>query len=305
MIRVSALLGFCTVIEKGSFSKAAQALGITQPAVSQQIRRLEDVYGTPLVHRQGGAVVPTAAGAVVYEYATQIVGLFEKSQHAAREQDHNISGQLTVAASTGLGEDFLPRVLVAYRDRFPDVRVDMQVGDSSEILSRLLRERLDLGFVGTTQRDRHLQFEHFMEDRLVVVVSPNHPMANRQHVSKEEFLNLPLILQQAGSGATGALHRSLSEHGIQLKDLRVIGEAGLQESTKSMVRLGSVGTIISHLGALRDLTDGRLAAVTVDGLDLKHDFYVAYSRDWPLSQAARSFIELAQETATQILRIEI
>jgi DNA-binding transcriptional LysR family regulator len=299
------LLSLCTVIERGSFSKAAQALGITQPAVSQQIRRLEDLYETQLIHRQGGAVVPTPAGTIAYEYATQIIALFEKSQVAAREKGQEVSGQLTVAASTGVGEDFLPQVLASFRDHFPDVRVNMQVGDSAEILARLLRERLDLGFVGSTQSDRHLQFEHFMQDQLILVVSPKHPIAERQHISREEFLELPLILQQAGSGATGALHRSLEEHGIQLNDLTVIGEAGLQESTKSMVRAGTVGTIISLLGALRDLADGRLSEIAIDGLDLKHDFYIAYSKDWPLSQAARSFMDLARAAAKKVLRTSL
>ena len=302
MVRLSALLSFCTVIERRSFSKAAQDLGITQPAVSQQIRRLESEYGMQLIHRQGGTVVPTPAGSVVYEYAAQIVALFEKSKSAAREIESEVSGQLTVAASTGVGEDFLPQVLVTFRDRFPDVRVNMQVGDSTEILARLLRERLDLGFVGSTQRDRHLQFEHFMEDQLVLVVSPQHPVAERKRISQEEFLELPLILQQAGSGATSALHRSLSEHGIQLQDLTIIGEAGLQESTKSMVRSGVAGTIISRLGALRDLADGRLVEIGVKELALKHDFFIAYSRDWPLSQAARAFIDIAKEALTRILR---
>lgn len=290
------------MIEKGSFSKAARDLGVTQPAVSQRIRRLEADYGTQLIHRQGGAVIATPAGSVVYEYATKIVALFEKSQSGATEAGTSVTGPLTVAASTGVGEDFLPHVLVAFRSRFPDVRVDMQVGDSTEILTRLLRERLDLGFVGSTQRDRHLQFEHFMEDQLVLVVSPQHPIAQRKRISQEQFLELPLILQQAGSGATSALHRSLSEHGLQLKDLTIIGEAGLQESTKAMVRSGVAGTIISRLGALRDLEEQRLVEIAIEGLDLKHEFYIAYSRDWPLSQAARTFIDIAREALSVVVR---
>lgn len=302
MVRLSALLSLCTVIEKGSFSKAALALGITQPAVSQQIRRLEAAYGVRLIHRQGGAVVPTLAGSAVYEYATQIVALFEKSRSAATETSTEVTGRLAVAASTGVGEDFLPQVLVAFRARFPDVQLSMQVGDSAGILARLLRERLDLGFVGSIQTDRHIQFEHFVEDQLILVVSPQHRIAGRKQISKKEFQELPLILQQAGSGATSALHQSLSEYGIQLADLTITGEAGLQESTKAMVRSGSVGTIISRLGALRDLTDGRLVEVSVEGLSLKHDFYVAYSKDWPLSRAAQVFMDIARESVARIAR---
>ena len=302
MTRLASFEALCAVIEKGSFSKAARDLGVTQPAVSQRIRRLEADYGTQLIHRQGGAVIATPAGSVVYEYATKIVALFEKSQSGATEAGTSVTGPLTVAASTGVGEDFLPHVLVAFRSRFPDVRVDMQVGDSTEILTRLLRERLDLGFVGSTQRDRHLQFEHFMEDQLVLVVSPQHPIAQRKRISQEQFLELPLILQQAGSGATSALHRSLSEHGLQLKDLTIIGEAGLQESTKAMVRSGVAGTIISRLGALRDLEEQRLVEIAIEGLDLKHEFYIAYSRDWPLSQAARTFIDIAREALSVVVR---
>jgi len=302
MPRIEAFRALCSVVEQRSFTRAAQVLGITQPAISQQIRRLEDEYETQLIHRQGGVVVSTPAGSVVYEYAAQIVALVEKSLRAVGESVSEVAGQLAIAASTGVGEGFLPQVLVSFRNRFPEVRVNMQVGDSAEILNRLLRERLDLGFVGSTQHDRHLKFDHFVEDQLILVVSPHNSIADRKRISQQEFLELPLILQQAGSGATSALHQSLSQHGIQLKDLAIIGEAGLQESTKSMVRSGSVGTIISRLGALRDLEERRLVEIPIDGLSLRHDFFIAHSKDWPLSQAAQAFIDTAREGLAGLLR---
>ena len=294
MVRLTMLRSFCAVVEHGSFSRAAQQLGITQPAVSQQIRRLEDDYGTQLIHRKGGDAVLTEAGHAVYDYARQIVALHSKSKAAAQETRQTYADRLSIAASTGVGEDFLPHALVSFRERLPDVRVDMYIGDSAEILARLVREHLDLGFVGRIQRDRHLEFEHFWEDRLVLVVSPDHALAGRGRLTLDDFLSMPLVLQQPGSGASGALQRALDAHGIRLQDLAVVGEIGLQESTKSVVRTGTAATLISHLGALRDLQEGRLIELTVEGLDLKHDFHIAYSRDWPLSRTAQAFIDVAR-----------
>ncbi len=304
MVRMTMLRSFCAVVEHRSFSRAATHLGITQPAVSQQLRRLEDAYGVELVHRRGAEAVLTEAGQAVYEYARQIVGLYERSLLASAETIEAHSGRLRVAASTGVGEAFLPLVLVAFSERVPGVRVDVRVGDSSAILTRLIREHLDLGFVGTLRQDRHLEFEHFWKDRLALVLSPTHPLARRSTLSLEEFLALPLVLQQSGSGATVALRDALGAHGLGLEELNVVSEVGLQESTKAMVSHGRVGTIISGLGVFRDLKDRRLVEIRVDGLELTHDFYIAYSKDWPLSRTARAFVDTARETLAR-LRAEL
>jgi len=294
MPRLEDFRTFCTVIEQRSFTRAAGVLGISQPAVSQQIKVLEREYGTALVHRQGTEIVPTEAGNLVYEHALQMLKLYERSKQRLREQEETLAGELTIGASTGLGEYLLPRAMVAFRAAHPESMIRLQVGDSSEILERILRQRIDLGFVGITRQDRHLKFEPFVSDRLVLVVAADHELARRGSIGWSELLQIPLVLQQAGSGATRTLRDALQPLGVRIEDLNIVLEVGLQESTKNAVLTGCGGTIISRLGVLNELRTGTLVEIPIAGLDLRHDFHVAYRSSWPLSRLAQAFLEEAR-----------
>jgi len=298
--QISVFAAFCQVIESGSFIRAAEQLGITQPAVSQQIKHLEEVYGTKLLHREGARVVPTEEGKVLYEYAARLVTLFERSKQAFRETRKRLTGKLSLGASTGVGEYLLPIALARFKRDHPKAKLSMYVGDSDDIIMKVLQQRIDLGFVGVSRRDRHLRFEPFLHDRLVLVVSPKNGLAQHRSVSLEEFMNIPLILQQPGSGATSALRLALRSQGLRLGALNVVMEAGLQESTKAAVRLGLGATVISRLGVLEELRTGKVVEVDIEGLNLEHDFYIVYHRDWPLSRLASTFIEVARATASKV-----
>ena len=301
MSRISSFITFCQVIDSGSFSRAAEHLRISQPAVSQQIKRIEQEYGVQLLHREGSNVVPTEEGAIVYNFVTQIIKLYERSKQAIREADaKELSGRLSIGASTGLGEYLLPIVLARFKTEHPRTHLSMDVGDSGEILDRILQHRIDLGFVGVTRQDRHLSFTPFIRDRLVVVVSPEHELAHIRTITLEQFLKVPLVLQQPGSGATSTLSMALKTHGLHLANLNVLVEAGLQESTKTAVRFGLGATVISSLGVLDELRNRSLIAIEVEDLELEHDFYIACHRDWPLSRLARGFLETARTAAKSV-----
>lgn len=303
MSRISSFITLCQVIDSGSFSRAAERLGVSQPAVSQQMKRLEQEYGTRLLHREGISVVPTEEGKIIYAFATQIIKLYERSKQAIREADEKeLSGRLSIGASTGLGEYLLPIALSHFKTEHPRTHLSMDVGDSDEILNRILQHRTDLGFVGVTRQDRHLSFTPFIHDSLILVVSPKHELSKQRAITLNELGNVPLILQQPGSGATSALRDALLSHGLRLEDLNILMEAGLQESTKAAVRFGLGATFISRLGALNELRAGSLVPVRIAHLELEHNFYVVHHRDWPLSRLARRFLKTAEETAKAIGR---
>ena len=298
MLNFSEIQVFAVAAETENFSAAARRLHLSQPAVSQQITRLEQDYGTKLLHREGTKVVPTEEGKILYEFATQIIKLYERSKQAVREvNEKELSGSLVIGASTGLGEYLLPIVLARFKTEHANVHLSMDVGDSGEILERILQHRIDLGFVGVTRQDRHLRFTPFIRDRLVLVVSPEHELAHRRTITLKQFLKVPLVLQQPGSGATSALRTALKAHGLRLEDLNIVVEAGLQESTKTAVRFGLGATVISRLGVLDELHNQSLVAIEIRDLELEHDFYIACHRDWPLSRLAQSFIETARTIA--------
>jgi len=302
MPRLEEFVTFCAVVEHCSFSNAAEHLGISQPAVSQQIKALEAAYGTPLLLRSSLGVTPTERGQEVYDYAVRIVGLYERSKRSLHDDEEDPTGTLSVGASTGVGEVVIPVALARFKKAHPNVRVNLHVADSEEILDRVVRDRIEIGFVGAKRRDRHLQFEPFITDRLVLAFSPTHPLARRATLSIEELTELPLVLQQPGSGATQALRRALGQSGIPPDRLNILAEVGLQESTKHTVMTGLGGTVISRLGVAEELRDRRLVEVPIEGLDLTHEFYVVTRSLWPMSRVGRNFLTLAHAAVEEALR---
>lgn len=302
MPRLAELSTLCKVIEQKSFSRAAELLGLSQPAISLQVKSLEGEYGVKLLHRDGFEIVPTESGQAVYEIASQIVHLYERSKQRICELNGQASGTLLVGASTGPGEYLIPVLLSQFKERHPSIDASLRIGDSSNIIEEVLRHDLELGFVGTARRDRHLCFEPFVEDQLVLVVQPAHPWADRSSVSCEELFQVPLVLQQSGSGATTALFDALDRYGISIRQLNIVMHLGLQESTKAAVRSGLAATIISRLGVTEELTRKALVEVPITGLDLKREFYIVYRRTSPLSNVAKSFLDFAGGAADETIR---
>lgn len=302
MPRLEELVAFCKVIEHKSFSRAAKTLGLSQPAVSLQVKSLEAEYGIKLLHREGFEIVPTENGHTVYDFASQIIHLYEESRQRIQELGREVEGSLVIGASTGLGEYLLPLVLGRFKARNSQVNAMLRIGDSNQVLDQIIRHQLELGFVGVSRRDRHLRFEAFVHDHLILVVPSKHPLVTRHSIPYEEFLKLPLILQQHGSGATEVLYQILSEHGLDPSQLNIFMEAGLQESTKSAVKAGLGSTIISRLGIIEELREGTLIEIPVEGLEMERDFYAVYRRTSPLTNLAQSFLEYAHQETNKIMR---
>ena len=295
MPRIEDFRFFCDVIESGSFSKTAEKIGVSQPAVSQQIKAFETEYGVKLLHREGNEIVPTEDGKVVYSYAAQIIAFYERSKDLVSQTKDDLQGDLIIGASSGPGENILPSILGKYKQLHPDVNIFLKVADTGEILNGIVTHRMELGFVGSTRRDAQLMFEPFLNDELVLVTSKSNPLAQKSHIQCEELLQIPLILQQQGSGATSVLFQVLNEQGIRPGDLKHFMELGLQESTKTAVKAGLGATIISKFGVQDELLRGELVQIRVQDLSLKRNFYVCYNKTLPLSNLVNDFLLFANQ----------
>jgi DNA-binding transcriptional LysR family regulator len=295
MPRIEDFRFFCDVVESGSFSKAAEKIGVSQPAISQQIKALETEYGVKLLHREGNEIVPTEDGKVIYSYAAQIIAFFEHSKDLVSQNKDILLGDLIIGASSGPGENILPSILGKFKQINPDVNIFLKVADTGEILNGIVNHRMELGFVGSTRRDAQLIFEPFINDELVLVTSKCHPLAKKSHIQCEELLQIPLILQQQGSGATSVLFQVLNEQGIRPSDLKHFMELGLQESTKTAVKAGLGATIISKFGVQDELLRGELVQISIQDISLKRNFYVCYNRTLPLSNLINNFLLFAHQ----------
>ena len=288
------LLTFCTVVDRGSFSGAAEDLGISQPAVSAQIRSLEERLGQRLLDRNGRRVTLTEAGLVLEVHARRMVALEADLEREMGEVGARIAGRLLVGSSTGPGEVLLPRLLGAFRAEHPDVTVSLVVHDTQTICDRVLDGELELGIVGADRPQRGLEFAPFLRDELVVIVGKGHPLAGRRSIALEELAAEPLLMQQQGSGVRAVLEGALRAAGIRLQDVRVEMELGLQQSVKAAVLDGLGITVISRLAVAAEVADGLLVALPIEGHELARDFSVVRASGRTPTRLTSAFVEFCR-----------
>src|SRR5579863_1468291 len=194
------LAAFCAVVERRSFSQAADQLGVTQPAVSLQIRSLEQRLGTQLFDRSGRRVEPTEAGMRLYRGAQRLLALEE--QVVAEVVDaggDSLSGSFEIGASTGPGGILLAQLLCEFQARHPELHVLLWVFDTQTIVERVAARELELGVVGAARRHRGVVFEPFLRDEVILACPPDHPFAG-ETVSLEDLRGAGLIVMQEGAG---------------------------------------------------------------------------------------------------------
>jgi len=289
------LLTFRTVVDKGSFSHAAEELGISQPAVSFQIRALEERIGQRLLDRSGRRVTLTDAGRVVDTHARRMLALEDELLRDVAGLSDHLSGPLVLGSSTGPGELLLPHLLGGFKRENPDVEVSLVVQDTQTVCDRVLDDEIELGVVGAARPHRGLVFEPFVRDELVVICPPDHALAKKRRISLADLAGQPLILQQRGSGVRAVLEAAFRASGFRMRDLDVTLELGLQQSVRVAVLDGLGITVISRLAVDRDLAEGRLVAVEVEGAVLARDFSLVRHAGRTPSRVSEGFVAYAGE----------
>ncbi len=289
------LLTFRTVVDKGSFSHAAEELGISQPAVSFQIRALEERIGQRLLDRSGRRVTLTDAGRVVDAHARRMLALEDELLRDVAGLSDHLSGPLVLGSSTGPGELLLPHLLGGFKRENPDVEVSLVVQDTQTVCDRVLDDEIELGVVGAARPHRGLVFEPFVRDELVVICPPGHALAKKKRISLADLASQPIILQQRGSGVRAVLEAAFRASGVRMRDLDVTLELGLQQSVRVAVLDGLGITVISRLAVDRDLAEGRLVAVEVEGAVLARDFSLVRHAGRTPSRVSEGFVAYAGE----------
>ena len=287
------LAALVAVVDRSSFSQAAEQLGVTQPAVSLAIRSLEKRLGCQLIDRSGRVVEPTEAGHIAYRHAQRILGAERDLLVSLEDEGEGLHGHLVVGASTGPGERILPALLGAFHREHGDVVVTLRVDDTETIIDRVLDRQLEFGIVGAERSHRSLVFEPFLRDEVLLIVPPDHPFAGREIVL-DELVREPLVVQQEGAGVRTVVERELRAHGVRARDLNVVVELGLQESAKSAVEAGLGVTFLSRLAVERELDEGRLAVASVQGLEPGRLFYAVRNASRQQSRLAAAFLEYAR-----------
>ena len=288
------LQAFCAVVEKKSFSQAAEQLGVTQPAVSLQVRALEQRLGQSLLDRSGRRVEPTEAGRRLYTSAQRMLALEEQLLEEVSADDGRLAGTLAIGASTGPGAHLVPLLLCEFQREHPDLHVALSIWDTQTVIEHVAGRELELGVVGALRRHRSLEFEPLVRDEIVLAVPPGHHAAGGT-ITVEELKEETLIVMQEGAGVRQVVEEELRRAGLRLRGVEPKLELGLQESVKSAVAAGFGVAFISRTAIEGELAAGRLAAAQVEGVEPARQIYIVRARGRSATRAAEAFLSFAKE----------
>jgi DNA-binding transcriptional LysR family regulator len=289
------LAAFCEVVERRSFSQAAERLGVTQPAVSLQVRALEKRLGTQLLDRSGRRVEPTEAGLRLFRGAQRLLQLEEQLiDEVASDAAGALSGELSIGASTGPAAVVVPVLLCEFHTRHPTLNVSLEVHDTQTVVDLVADRGLELGIVGAARRHRAVRFEPILRDEVILICPPGHAFAGRT-VTVEELREETLILMQEGAGVRQVVEDELRAGGVRLRDLSVSLELGLQESVRSAVLAGYGVTFISRTAVESDLVAGTLAEARLQGMDVHREISLARASGRAPTRAAEAFVAFVRE----------
>jgi DNA-binding transcriptional LysR family regulator len=285
---------FTKVAELGSFSRAAEALFLTQPTVSEHIRALEDELGVPLLDRLGRGTTPTRAGQLLLGYAKRMLALGREARQAMDQFQGRMLGELVIGGSTIPGEYVLPALVGRFKRKYPDISVCLLIGSSQQVSDWAEEGRVEVAVVGARPAARSLESRSLMSDELVVVVASDHPWAGLATISVEDLRGEPMIVRERGSGSRKALEDALGSVGLDLGCFRVVGEMGSTQAVKQGVSAGVGVSLISRRAVEEECRARLLACLYLQGLAVSRDFYLVTHRERsraPLAQAFLEFIE--------------
>lgn len=291
---------YCKVVELKSFSKAGEAVHLSQPTVSSHIKDLEEHFATRLIDRMSRQVFPTKAGELLYDYARRLLALRDKAEAAMAEFSGEMKGRIAVGGSTIPAGYLLPRLIGLFSGAFPDIRISLAVGGTSEILAKTVAGHIEMSIVGAISHEKKLRQTPLISDRMVLVVPGNHKWARRQRIKLQNLLKEPFIIREPGSGTLKSLDQSLKKKGLNIGDLNIIAEMGSTEAVRQAI-MNNVGiSILSAIAVSDECQTNRLKMLRIDGIDLRRHFYLTTHRQRSLSPLCRAFIDFLKKNVDNI-----
>lgn len=286
---------FVTVAKRGSFSRAAEELHISQPSASIQVADLERALGVDLFEQVGRQIHLTEAGRVLEDYARRILDLAEEARTAVSETTGLRRGHLAIGASPTPGTYLLPRIIAAFQESYPQISVSLHIAVTPEVGERLTRHELDLAVVGGTIHIPGLQAERFLDDEIVLVAAPTHPLAAAGSTRAIALRDHRVILPERGSDTRGAVDEALSAAGHAVSPAM---ELAGNEAIKEAVAAGLGAALLSRLAARTEVAAGRLVVIPISDLIIQRHFSLVYLKDRRLSQAVHAFIDMLRASVS-------
>jgi DNA-binding transcriptional LysR family regulator len=290
---------FHAVAKHLSFTKAAEALFMTQPAVTFQIRQLEEQFNTRLFDRAQGRITLTPAGQVALDYAERILTLSAELDLRLKEMSGQLAGPLLIGASMTIAEFLLPQILGEFKARHPGIVPRLFVANSEAVQARLAERTLDLGFIEGESHLASLITDVCCHDELQVVCAPAHPLARRESVSARELAEHAYVSREPGSGTREVIETYLQKSGLARDSLQLVMEAGSPEALKGFVATGLGFTIMSRASVTKEVRLGELVPVPL-APRLVREMSVVYPKERFHSRIVNTFVQFAKERLAAI-----
>ena len=284
------LESFAAAVELRSFTRAAELLAITQPAVSQHVAALEKELRVALFRRLSRSVAPTEEGERLYGYARQILDLMDEARQTGGRDATTASGTVRIATCTIPPESLLPELLARFRKEYPSIRESVLVSDSAEAARAVADEDADLGIVVKPPSDSTLHAQAIACIQMVLVVPPGHRLARAEIVTPAQLRGEQFIVREQGSGSRYCFEQSFEDVGISHNELAIAMEMNSNEAIRSAVEQESGVAFLSRTAVQRDIASGRLVAVRVEGVQACRHLYLINDPGRIPTPAARAFL---------------
>lgn len=269
---------FDTVAKRLNFTKAANELNITQPAVSKHIKEIEQQLNTKLFDRNGTKISLTVAGKTLFKYTEKIFSVYRELEFEISQLNQKHEGIFRIGASTTIAQYVLPPLLAAFHQQFKDIKVELSIHNTEVIEQLLIAQKIDLGMIEGRSKNKSFQYSPFIKDEIVLVASAQHPLAYKNALNLTELKNIPLLLREPGSGTLEIITFELKKLGIKLSDLKLEMQLANTESIKGYLLHSNCMAFVSIHSVLQELKNKTLVVVDVKNLNILRDFYFIQSQ---------------------------
>jgi DNA-binding transcriptional LysR family regulator len=287
---------FIEVANNLSFSKASQVLFMSQPAISKHIKALEEKYKTNLFDRTGNTIHLSEAGKLLYSRLMEAKKIQNQLEFELSTLNDALKakGQLKLGASTTVALYILPKILSAFHQKYPDVKISLLNRNTETIVTALAEQEIDVGIVEAKTKNPAIQYHPFMSDEVVAVCSSKSPIAQKRNFSVEEIRNFPIALREPGSGTLTALKQALGKHKIKLSDLKVGIRLAGTEALKNFLKEDNCLGFLPRRSLRKELRDGELVLVDIIGLHIRREFFFIQRHSADNSGLNKAFINFAK-----------
>jgi len=288
---------FESVSRLGSYTRAAEELCITQPAVSIQIKRLEEQVGLALFEQVGKKTFPTAAGKTVYDASLDITNRLADLKNSIEELKGTVKGTLQMSVVT-TAKYFLPKLLGVFLQQYPDVEPKLKFTNRARVIERLMNNDDDFVVMGQIPKDENLESYPFLNNILGIVAHNDHPLANKKNITIEELANQRFLIRESGSGTHYVFNQLLQQHGVEIEPYMELGSG---EAIKQAVMAGLGIAVISLHSIQLERDVNKLTVLDVEGFPLKRQWYAVHLKGKKLSLVARTFLDYILKESSVVL----